>query len=117
MSAGAKGPSIFKGRPGFGQVQLKLLARLLNFARELTGDHYKLGQTEAGSIPIEVRTLADLQQFESRIDRLALLGFDVYSKCRESLFEVRLNELRRRASIPFARYNRTDRQPEQEDDT
>jgi hypothetical protein len=64
MSAGAKGPSIFKGPPGFGQVQLKLLARLLNFARELTGDYYKLGQAEAGSIPIEVGTLADLQQFE-----------------------------------------------------
>jgi len=58
----------------------------------------------------------DLQQFELSIDQLAMQGFDVYSKCRESLFEVRLNELRRRASTIVAKLNRNDRQPELEDD-
>ncbi len=58
----------------------------------------------------------DLQKFELRIDQLAMQGFDVYSKCRERLFEVRLNELRRTESTIVARLNRNDRQPEHEDD-
>jgi len=58
----------------------------------------------------------DLQQFELRIDQLAMQGFDVYSKCREGVFQVRLNELRRRANTIVGRLNRNDRQPEQEDD-
>jgi hypothetical protein len=32
--------------------------------------------------------------FESGIDELALLAFDVYSKCREDLFHIRINEVR-----------------------
>jgi hypothetical protein len=40
----------------------------------------------------------ELMQFESRIDGLALLAFNVYMQCRESLFEVRVNEIRSRVS-------------------
>ncbi len=50
--------------PGFGRKQLKHLARLLRLARELTGDHFHLSQGEALSLPVEVRTLADLREFE-----------------------------------------------------
>jgi hypothetical protein len=32
--------------------------------------------------------------FESRIDALALLAFDVYGKCREDIFHIRTNEVR-----------------------
>lgn len=32
---------------------------------------------------------------ESRIDELALLGFDVYMKCRERIFEIRAKEIKR----------------------
>lgn len=32
--------------------------------------------------------------FESRIDALALLAFDVYGKCREDLYHIRTNEVR-----------------------
>lgn len=51
-------------RPGFGTRQLKLLGRMLRLAREVTGDHYQLSQEQGSELPIEVRTLADLQQFE-----------------------------------------------------
>lgn len=36
-----------------------------------------------------------------RIDRLALIAFDVYMRCREQIFELRVKELRSRAQ--FAR--------------
>jgi hypothetical protein len=32
--------------------------------------------------------------FESKIDDLALLSFDVYMKCREKIYELKSNEVR-----------------------
>ncbi len=32
---------------------------------------------------------------ESQIDRLCLLGFDLYMKCREKITEIRINEMRK----------------------
>jgi len=40
----------------------------------------------------------ELLELESRIDGLALLGFDVYTKRREKLCEVRVNEIKNRVS-------------------
>lgn len=37
----------------------------------------------------------DLLEFESKIDDLALIAFDIYVKCREQLFELRTDELKR----------------------
>lgn len=39
------------------------------------------------------RFCAELLNFESRIDRLALLAFDIYMKCREKVCEIRVNEV------------------------
>ncbi|MBE0426818.1 MAG: RsbRD N-terminal domain-containing protein [Nitrospirae bacterium] len=36
----------------------------------------------------------EFQSFESNIDRIALLSFDIYMKCREKIFEIRVNEVR-----------------------
>ncbi|MEJ2672744.1 MAG: RsbRD N-terminal domain-containing protein [Deltaproteobacteria bacterium] len=41
----------------------------------------------------------EMLELESRIDGLALLGFDVYSKRREKLHEVRANEMKGRVSL------------------
>jgi len=41
---------------------------------------------------------AELLELESRIDGLALLGFDVYTKRREKLHEIRVNEIKKRVS-------------------
>jgi len=38
------------------------------------------------------------QRLESAIDDLALLGFEVYMKCREKLFEIRSNEAKNQVS-------------------
>jgi hypothetical protein len=37
---------------------------------------------------------AELKEFDSRIDRLALLAFDNYMECRETLFEIKVKELK-----------------------
>lgn len=41
---------------------------------------------------------AELLDFESRVDVLALLGFDVYVACREKIYELRVNEVKQRYS-------------------
>jgi len=40
---------------------------------------------------------ADVTALSVRIDRLALAAFDVYTHCREQIFELRLSEIRGRA--------------------
>jgi|GEM_PF-362353 len=45
-----------------------------------------------------------LWSFESRVDRLALLAFEVYMLCREKLFEIKL---RSHVSGPFPIHQRT----------
>lgn len=46
-----------------------------------------------------------LADFEARIDDLALLGFDLYVKCREKIFELRANEIKDRAYMLLKRAN------------
>ena len=40
----------------------------------------------------------EILDLESRIDGLALLGFDVYTKCQEKLHQIRGDEIKRRVS-------------------
>ncbi len=40
----------------------------------------------------------ELQEVESRIDGMALLGFDAYTQRREKLYEIRVTEVRKRVS-------------------
>jgi hypothetical protein len=46
---------------------------------------------------VQDRSMCDeLLTFESRIDSLALLAFDIYMQCREKIFEIRADEVRNR---------------------
>jgi hypothetical protein len=36
--------------------------------------------------------------FDSRIDSLALLCFDIYTKCRQEIFDIRVNEVKNQSS-------------------
>lgn len=49
---------------------------------------------ELASEIAENRVLEELLKFESRIDKLVLLAFDIYMKCREKVFEIRVNEVK-----------------------
>ena len=46
----------------------------------------------------EPQIAAECLELESRIDGLALLGFEVYMKRREKLHEIRINEVKNRIS-------------------
>jgi hypothetical protein len=43
----------------------------------------------------EEGTRQALSAFEGRVDQAALLAFDLYSECRERIFELRVNEMQR----------------------
>jgi hypothetical protein len=47
----------------------------------------------------------DLVELESRVDRVALLGFEKYTECREKLHEIRNNEIKSRALKLMERVN------------
>ncbi len=54
---------------------------------------------------VEQQLLEELLFFESKIDDMALLSFDIYMKCREKLFQLKVNELQ---SWTFRKLQRAD---------
>jgi hypothetical protein len=55
----------------------------------------------------ERRLFEELGEFESKIDRLTLLAFDNYMKCREKIYEIRVEELRKRSVKVMERIQRS----------
>ncbi|MBS1262118.1 MAG: hypothetical protein MAG453_01457 [Calditrichaeota bacterium] len=47
---------------------------------------------------------ADVLAFETRVDRIALHAFDVYTACRETLHEIRTREAGRRSELIVRRF-------------
>jgi hypothetical protein len=47
----------------------------------------------------------ELTAFEDRIDRLVLTALDVYARCREQVFEIRVREIRNRSMKMMERLN------------
>ena len=45
------------------------------------------------------RFSSELMEFENQIDQVALLAFDYYARCREQVYELRVNEVKRRVSV------------------
>lgn len=41
--------------------------------------------------------------FEARIDRLTFLAFDIYMQCREKIYEIRVNDMKRQSAMLFQR--------------
>jgi hypothetical protein len=50
--------------------------------------------------------LADVAEFESRIDQVALLAFEIYAHCREQVYELRVDELKRSVSTVMTTFCR-----------
>ena len=61
---------------------------LKDLARELLG-----AEIAGGKVSSE-----DLAEFDARVDGLALAAMDVYSKCRDTLYEVRIKEIKARTN-------------------
>jgi hypothetical protein len=47
--------------------------------------------------------IADWQLFESKIDELSLIAFNLYVQCREKIFELKANEMKNRTFKAFER--------------
>lgn len=47
-----------------------------------------------GSEISDVRIFEEWSALESKIDTMALLAFDIYMKCREKIFEIKVNEVK-----------------------
>ncbi len=48
---------------------------------------------------------AELEEFDSAVDRVLLAAFDVYSHCREQMFEIRVDAIRRQSITVIERLN------------
>jgi len=58
----------------------------------------------------------ELLIFESKIDALALLSFDIYMKCREKIYEIRVKEVKNSVHMLLRKANLICEIPEQEPD-
>ena len=50
----------------------------------------------------------ELRTFEDRVDRVALMAFETYMRCREDLFNIRIRSIQRGPFPAHARRSRTD---------
>jgi hypothetical protein len=62
-------------------------------------------RAELGTSIEELRLTSELATFEGRIDRMALVAFDMFVECREQVFQLRVNEAKRRVSWVVDRMN------------
>ena len=68
-------------------LALSFIFLLKNVVREVLAEDFE-----------KQNLMAELMELDSRIDGLALLGFDVYTQRREKLNEIRINEVKNRVS-------------------
>ena len=50
--------------------------------------------------------MKELIDFEIRIDRLMFLAFDLYTNCREQIYNIRLKEVKNRSAVLFEQSQR-----------
>jgi hypothetical protein len=61
-------------------------------------------------------SLKEQLQFESKIDELGLLAFNIYVECREKIYQLKANELRKRTFSAFERAGLVSEIPDVESD-
>jgi hypothetical protein len=70
-------------------------------------------RTELGE-RLDNGTRAELAALDLRIDRMALLAFDVFMECREQIYAIRAKELKNRTAALLRRHNYVVPDPEME---
>jgi len=71
----------------------------------------KIVRGELGDKAKETEISRELRLFEQKIDEVALAAFDVYAECREQVFEIRTNEMRRSVSYIVDKLNQRENGP------
>jgi hypothetical protein len=51
----------------------------------------------------DIRYAAEFFEFESKIDQLSLMAFDIYMQCKEKIYQIGANETRNRTLKAFER--------------
>ncbi|NQT93773.1 MAG: RsbRD N-terminal domain-containing protein [Lentisphaerae bacterium] len=69
-------------------------------------------RTELGRAGRDASLAPALAEFDGQIDRIALAAFDIFVQCREQVFELRVNEVKRRVSWVMDKMNKRDSDPE-----
>jgi len=69
-------------------------------------------RAELGGGAKDGRFAADLAEIDERIDRIALAAFDIFVQCREQVYELRVNEAKRRVSWIVEKMNEREADPE-----
>ena len=65
-------------------------------------------RAELGSVATDPGFDDQLRELDRRIDRIGLAAFDSYVACREQVFDLRVNEVRRSVAWSVERLNRRD---------
>lgn len=73
---------------------LAFIFTLKRVVREQLEQAVEKAKKKAGEADELLVSPRELEAFDSQVDRLALLAFDVYSQCREKLYEVRVREFK-----------------------
>ena len=63
--------------------------------------------------PVEPRAVADLREIEDRIDVMLLVGFDIYLRCRETIFQLKVDLEKNRIHHAFVRAGLVEETPAQ----
>ncbi len=66
----------------------------------------------AGEMAADPRFSSELAELDSQIDQIALEAFDIYVGCREQVYELRVNEVKRQVSWIVDKVNRQDPDPQ-----
>jgi len=72
---------------------------------------------ELGPVASASSWAPSLESFESRVDELALDAFEAYLRCRESIYRLRVDELKRQTSVILERAGRLGIVPGMEEET
>ena len=76
----------------------------------------QLVKEELGGHPSTAGSSGEFQDFEKRVDDAVLLAFDLYSKCRKKIYDLRVKEVKRQVSRLLVRANLVCEIPEIEPD-
>ena len=68
-------------------------------------------RAELGNEAGNSRLMAELEEFDARVDQIALLAFDIFVRCREQVYELRVNEVKRSVKAITEMFNRRDPEP------
>jgi hypothetical protein len=69
-------------------------------------------RAEAGAAAVDSQFSKELAELDAQIDRIALAAFDSYVECREQIYQLRINEVKRQVSWIVGKVN--EQEPESE---